>query len=222
MNLQDFKYMFAEGRDQFNNKTLTYLAPVLQHYGTDFMKLLHGLKHTGIFMDDLHWRIVADNHDRYYLFVLVNAKLSSNFNETITKLKNTVPYVGDYPFGELFGGELHAIIFKVPEQYHGAYNIMLDYMDKKTDKVPYSKMYTHDEINRLFVSLYGANSKPVKVLMQDAQYRKVFESYLNKLAVYAEDYRGTESVSLITLYEDSELDYLPNRKEEILNYPDND
>lgn len=217
MVLEDFKQMFEEGKRKLNNKTLIYLSPCLQHYGEEFMSLFYELSHTGMFMNDLHWRIAKNDHGRYYLFLIINAKASKTFIQTLDNLKTTDVYVADYPFGELFGGMLHSIVLKIPETYHGAYDIMMKYIEGETVTVPYSKMYTEEQIDKLFVSLYGKTSRAVKVLKKDPEYRKIFENYLNKLAIYAEDYRGNEHISLIELDENSELEYLPNPHEEILN-----
>jgi len=218
MKLADFEQMFSEGRFVHVNKTLTYLAPTLNFYGEELRNLVRAMYSTGVYMDDL----LCELKGEYYLFMLVNVQktlrkgIVKDFNEVLKQLRAHEATTYDYPFGELFSGKLHVVVFKVPEKYYPAYSRIMDYLNGKTKTVKYSRMYPPDDVERLFIAIYGENNKAVKVFRQDPEYREQFENALNRIGIHAADSQG--NVDWLVLPEDAELEFLPQHKEELLNY----
>ena len=218
MKLADFERMFSEGRFVHVNKTLTYLSPVLNYYGEEFMSMRKSLYATGVYMDDLLCQLKGE----YYLFLLVNVQktlrkgIVKDFNLVLKQLREHEAVAYDYPFGELFSGKLHVVVFKVPEKYYSAYSRIMDYLNGRTKVVKYSRMYPPDEVEALFVRIYGEKNKAVKVFRQDPEYREQFENALNRIGIHAADNQG--NVDWLILPEDAELEFLPQHKEELLNY----
>lgn len=221
MKKEDFEHLFERGQFVYVNRTMEYLAPVLNHYGEEFKSFMKKVAHTGIFMGDIFCKIEGD----YYLFSLINVERSKrkhpDFNNTLEALRQSEAYAFDYPFGELFGGKLHVIMWHVPEEYRGAYDRIMRYLNERTNnpdtnmRVEYSKMFSEDQINKLFVKLYGKNTKQVKVFKKDPEYRREFEATLNNIGISSVDSQG--EVSWLELPKEAELEFLPNPKDEILN-----
>lgn len=217
MNLNDFEEMFNQGTFNFRNKTKEYLAAVMAEHGTEFRDKIRSLDNTGIFVDDVLARI---DDASYCLFFLFNVHRSyskgvTDFNAMITEFKGLSFYVADYPFGELLGGKLHAVVFRIPDKYQFAYNTFTAFKANKTAPVYYSKMYSKAEIEKLFVALYGPNTKAVRTMLKDPKRRAEFEEEINRYGAYATEYNN---VPWIELKEENELEYIPNPREEILNY----
>jgi len=218
MKLADFEQMFSEGRFVHVNKTLTYLAPVLNHYGDDFRNMIRSMHSTGVYIDDL----LCDLNGEYYLFMLVNVQktlrkgIVKDFNQVLKQLRDHEATAYDYPFGELFSGKLHVIVFKVPEKYYPAYSRIMDYLNGRSKTVKYSRMYPPDDVEKLFIAIYGENITAVKVFRQDPDYRQQFENALNRIGIHAADREG--NVDWLVLPEGAELEFLPQHKEELLNY----
>lgn len=218
MKLADFEQMFSEGRFVHVNKTMTYLSPVINHYGEELISMRRSLYATGVYMDDL----LCELKGEYYLFLLVNVQktlrkgIVKDFNLALAQLRSHEAVAYDYPFGELFSGKLHVVVFKVPEKYYPAYSRIMDYLNGRARTVKYSRMYPPDEVEALFVQVYGENIKAVKVFRQDPEYREQFENALNRIGIHAAG--NTGNVDWLVLPEDAELEFLPTHREELLNY----
>jgi len=218
MKLADFEQMFSEGRFVHVNKTMTYLSPVLNYYGEELISMRRSLYATGVYMDDL----LCELKGEYFLFLLVNVQktlrkgIVKDFNLALAQLRSHEAVVYDYPFGELFSGKLHVVVFKVPEKYYPAYSRIMDYLNGRARTVKYSRMYPPDEVEALFVQVYGENIKAVKVFRQDPEYREQFENALNRIGIHATGNDG--NVDWLVLPEDAELEFLPTHREELLNY----
>lgn len=218
MKLADFEQMFSEGRFVHVNKTMTYLSPVLNYYGEELISMRRSLYATGVYMDDL----LCELKGEYFLFLLVNVQktlrkgIVKDFNLALAQLRSHEAIAYDYPFGELFSGKLHVVVFKVPEKYYPAYSRIMDYLNGRARTVKYSRMYPPDEVEALFVQVYGENIKAVKVFRQDPEYREQFENALNRIGIHAAGNEG--NVDWLVLPEDAELEFLPTHREELLNY----
>lgn len=218
MKLADFEQMFSEGRFVHVNKTMTYLSPVLNYYGEELISMRRSLYATGVYMDDL----LCELKGEYFLFLLVNVQktlrkgIVKDFNLALAQLRSHEAVAYDYPFGELFSGKLHVVVFKVPEKYYPAYSRIMDYLNGRARTVKYSRMYPPDEVEALFVQVYGENIKAVKVFRQDPEYREQFENALNRIGIHAAGNEG--NVDWLVLPEDAELEFLPTHREELLNY----
>lgn len=218
MKLADFEQMFSEGRFVHVNRTMTYLSPVLNYYGEELISMRRSLYATGVYMDDL----LCELKGEYFLFLLVNVQktlrkgIVKDFNLALAQLRSHEAIAYDYPFGELFSGKLHVVVFKVPEKYYPAYSRIMDYLNGRARTVKYSRMYPPDEVEALFVQVYGENIKAVKVFRQDPEYREQFENALNRIGIHAAGNEG--NVDWLVLPEDAELEFLPTHREELLNY----
>lgn len=218
MKLQDFEQMFKEGKFRQVNKTVTYLAPTMNYYDNDLLEKVRALCATGVYIDDL----LCDLEGEYYLFFLIDTRLTlkrgivKDFNKALKEIREHNACAHDYPFGELLSGKLHVIVFKVPEEYYPAYSRIMDYLNGRTTTVKYSRMYPEEDIDKLFVKVYGEKNRAVKVLRQDSQYKEYFERIVNRVGAYMADHEG--NVDWITLPEGAELEFLPEPREELLNY----
>lgn len=218
MNLTDFEELFKQGQFTFVNKTKTYLTVVMSEHGKDYVSKIRQLNTTGVFVDDVLSNI--ENTD-YCLFFLFNVHRSlerglTDFNSLLDEFRALNFYVADYPFGELFGGKLHTVVFKIPEKYYNAYDIFAQFKKGKDAPVYYSRMFTKEDIDRLFVALYGENTKAVKVLLKDPVYKEKFEEEINRYGIYAPQYQNVEWIILDPNIH--EYEYKPNPEHEILNY----
>lgn len=219
MNLKDFEQMFREGIYVHRNKTKTYLAVVMSEYGEDYINKMQQLSTTGVYVDDAMLSIIKDTD--YCLFYLFNvhksvSKGTHDFNARLEEFRKLDFYVHDYPFGELFGGKLHTVVFRVPEKHYRAYDIFAGFKKGLQHPVYYSKMFSPEDVERLFVALFGKNSRAVKVFRKDPKWKEEFETEINRYGIYANQNNNVEWIILDPKRD--EYEYRPNPSEEVLNF----
>lgn len=213
MILEDFEKLLKEGRYSLDNITKKYLAPII-NANSELRAKVREMSTIGVFVDD------ADkDYDKCLFFVCnVHRTMTNkgiNFNNLLKQFKKEDDYVEDYPYGQIFGGILHVVVFRVPEKFHRAYNEVYNYLANKSTSVKYSTMFTDEQIKDLFVKYYGKDCNQFKVFSKDRKYKKEFEDHINSRGIYAQT---TGNVDYIVLDDDAELEYLPNAEREILNY----
>lgn len=218
MNLHDFEQMFRQGIYVHRNKTKTYLAAVMSEYGKDYTDKMREAAATGVFVDDALADIDDTDHCLFFLFNVYKSaeKGLTDFNQFVKDLQELNFYVHDYPFGELFGGKLHVVVFRIPEKYYRSYDIFTAFKKGKNQPVPYSKMYDIEDIENIFVKLYGNNERAVKVFRKDPKWKEQFEEEINRYGAYVNKYQNVDWIILDP--ERDEYEYLPIPREEILNY----
>ena len=175
-----------------------YLSPVIKHYGSyfleNFIKLYVvqvGIGHTRY---DLTMNKILDKH----LFYLINTERTPEFGELLEYFRYHESYHSDYPYDNLFDGNLHMLVIKVPEKYIDAVKAF------KTSK--YSKMYRPEDVDKIITK----TAKAFRVVTQDKKYLARFEKEINSLS------KEPHPQTYIYLPDDSELDYLINLEEEYI------
>ena len=202
MDIKTFEEMYQMGQKTYANQTRLYLAPLMNYYGPIFRDSVRKLETAAVGIADL----LHKDGDDYSLYFLINAtstEKGSDFSEVLSSLSSYSFFVADYPFGEIFKNNLHMLVFKIPEELHGAYDSFI------TSK--YSQMLSAENINKLFTSIYG-KTKAVKVMTKDAAYREEFEKRINYICSI------DEKSTWISIDEKNELDFLINLEQEVFNY----
>lgn len=144
------------------------------------------------------------------IFILIDKKVQPNaFRNFMTWIVNQEYYLFDYPFDDVIKGRKHMLVLKIPDQYDKAYEHFL--------KGEYSKMYTLEEVDRLFaIGRYGdpdvaiLRSQSRDVILKSISMRKPFIQKLKEsfgdLDIKESDLTGKE------------LDFPIEKQKEIFNY----
>lgn len=150
------------------NRTKKYLVPCLSEYGDEFVSKIVNLFKLAIGIGDFALLDMGMNLEKH-IFILIDTKLSKrNFISTINWLRLQDYYSLDYPFDDIHTGHLHMIIIKVPEKYHNAL--------ENFRKSKYSKMYSHEDLLRLF----NNKKQELKVFKKDKAYLVEFVRMVNE------------------------------------------
>lgn len=130
-----------------------------------------------------------------HVIFLLNIERSNKkikYAELFSELRKHELYVDDYPFGDILYDKLHALVLKLPEEFH------LDMVNFQMGR--YSELFKEYR-NTLFRE-DERNSFPYKVVTKDlGMAREIKSSY----AAFSEEY---------------EFDQAPVFEEEVFNHPD--
>ena len=188
---------FQKGGIQ-NTRSRIYLSPVIKSYGSLFLEKFKQLYTVQVGIGHISYTNVMNNFLDNNLFYLINTERTENFTELLEFLRYHESYTTDYPYDDLIDGNLHVLVIKIPERFHGIVETF------KASK--YSKLYTSDQVDEVITK----STKAYKVITQNHKYKSRFESEVNNL------YKDPHPKTYIQLLDDSELDYLVRLQEEYI------
>ena len=179
----------------FMNKTIEYIAPIFNAFGNEFVdkfisvyKWAYGVGDNSLDEGD---NIQYDKH----IFVVFDTVATPTFRHFLDWVKSKPYYETDYAFGDVNRGRTHMIVFKLPEEFHGAI--------EKFKKGQYSKMFTAEQL-----ALYIHDEKVLKILTKEEGAVQKYVDDLNEeydTAVEPSELKG-------------EIDAPIDLKNEIFNY----
>jgi hypothetical protein len=181
--------------------TYKYLNIVLREEGEEFLSVLRQMICLDSRLSDIKYEqqvgITFDQH----LFVLFSVE--GNFNNCLSYMRKTKPYVSDYRFTE----NSHMIVFYIPDKYINAIT--------KLKQSKYSEMYDDYQLERLFKSTANQSISKLRymVLTKDPHFKPLFEEII---AVLGEG--DNHPQTYIRLPDEAELDFRFEPKREYYNY----
>lgn len=198
----------------YENRTWKYLYPSLKYYGDELMNNLAVFFKLAIGVRDMNTK------ESNCLFILIDTEISKNkiqeenykkkFATFLEWLKDKEYYVKDYMYEDNSGK--HMVVLKLPNTYKDNYLHFI--------KGEYSEMYTDKAINHYFKYISISN----KITQQKINDRiKKTKFVLKKDKAYLEDFVKIVNTRFNTnvsskYFEKAELDFPPNKEEEIFNY----
>lgn len=212
--------------EPYINQTRKYLTPVFLYYGDEFIQhmknntlLMTGIQDYGVNKSSASRQLIPQI---YFLFDVngpstfghyANTRKSRIvFSQSLNYFQNHTSYVTDYAYDSNLNGHLHVVILKIPEIHHPKFHLFLE--------GKYSKMYSKEEIEKLFVKDVEVDSvkdkKVVRVRMLTDQYCVV-----NHVSEYFDVFKDkvyTEFGTRLTEDDGREYDFPPFMKNEILRY----
>lgn len=124
------------------NKTWKYLVPCMRDHGTVFNTKTLSIFKLAFGIGDVLMNNESINKEKA-IFILIDKKVQfTAFMNFMAWIVNQEYYLFDYPFDDVIKGRKHMLVLKIPDQYGKAYEHFL--------KGEYSKMYSLEEIDRLF------------------------------------------------------------------------
>ena len=173
----------------FINRTRKFLLPCLKEHGEMMMKAVNNLEKLAVGIGD---EFISDSLNNSCLFILVDIR-SKHFQSILKWVRKQPFFVKDYPFDDVMSGYQHMIVVKIPEEYELAHY--------EFQKGKYSRMYTREQIDKLFGDVY------MDVLVRDKDTLIDFVDTINR--IYDADIQ-------YELWE-GEVDFPPKMAEEIFN-----
>lgn len=198
----------------YENRTWLYLYPSLRFYGDDLMDKLSTFFKIATGVGDTNFQ-KKDN----CIFILIDLNLpfsEKSLRKYRTDFSNFLDWVSYKPYYKdnyIFNEEKyqHMIVLKLPTNLKGGYSHFIT--------GEYSKMYTSKQIDYFFDIKEGVDPSIVKRNERIAKARKVFTRSKELLPEFVADVNkkfGTQNPE--SDFINADLDYPPNKKEEIFNY----
>jgi hypothetical protein len=183
----------------FLNRTKKYLLPAIKQFGSEFTENINGLQKIAIGIGDFVCNKSGLTYEKH-LFILIDIKNTKGFQTRLNFFRQHDSYEDDYSFDRLIDGQFHMLIIQMPDNFYA----LSEFRNSK-----YSKMYTIEEINKLFFPI-KKYEEIRKILIQDKNYRVTFAKQI------AKDYNEPDFTE-DQLDDDAELDYPIKSIEEIFN-----
>lgn len=193
------------------NRTFKYLLPALKLFDTQLVDktkylpiistVLWNEEYKSFDVDD-SITIILDIKGRKKEGEYVDiSKYKFRCASYLSFIRNHPSYVEDYPIGNS-KSSLHAVILKLPDRCEGIRDRFI--------KGNYSELYTPSEVNLCFKEVIDLKVRnPLKrILLKDPTYYSIFRNQVKK------DFGTILDVE----YDNRELDYPPQLREEVLNY----
>lgn len=190
--------MIVRAGQNIENRTRNYLVPVLKEYGPGFASKYN---ETYKIFTGVHDSLLDGSpyiNDRCFVIVLDKLYKPKDYESFMEYVKTQDCYVLDYcPEADINKSRLNALVLKVPEKYHHAYDMFI--------QGRYSEMYSEEDIKLLF-----KNKPKVQEIFFRANGLK--KAYVDSINEY-----------FCTTFEENninhkEFDMPPLCEEEILNY----
>lgn len=178
------------------NKTWKYLLPCLRVYGDEFINKINSVFKVAVGLGD----IILDNSNIVYqkhLFILIDTEIANKFFLKFIKYVRNLDniYEDDYVYDNIQKSKYHMVILKLPEEFYDSLN--------KFKKGEYSKMFSKENIDKLFVSYPHIK----KVFIKDHNYKVFFTEKVNKRFNLQAEYKIRPEEW------EGELDFPPDDKE---------
>lgn len=199
----------------YENKTWLYLYPSLRFYGDDLMDWLGQFFKLGTGVGDVN--VKKKDNCIFILFHLelpFSEKRSLEYKEKFEKFLSWLSYKPYYVKDYVYDAEQHQhmVVLKLPKTINSAY---LDFVAGR-----YSKMYTQKQIEYFFNII--ETSKEPAIVNRNERYKKVrqvFSKDKKLLPIFVDSVNKRFKTKVpIEEFTNAELDYPPNKKEEIFNY----
>lgn len=194
------------------NPTARFLTPILNTFTSTFLQhfqLVRGHL-LGFAVGDLCYDKAKKRVHKYLLFTafsvngiydvkkkrFLNTKAGRQvFKSFVEFLKKTRYYYDDY----IYDDNIHVVIISLPEEYNTTYDNFIQGI--------YSKMYKDNQIKMLF-----QDKGNIAVLKKLPEYREVFkEKVKRQFSVEFGSYKSTVSDDNVTVPDDAELEFPPNK-----------
>lgn len=204
----------------YKNRTWRYLYPSLKIYGKELMTYLSQFLKLGVGIGDSN---VSSQEPCIFILIDTNmvfktqAELDnykSRFANFLNWLRYQFYYVTDYVYDGLdSGGEKHMIVLRLSYKHDLSY---LSFIKGK-----YSEMYKQNEVYDYFKVISLPNNKQAEITLNKEleNTRSIFfkeKKYIPTFAKIVNDRFDTDNPD--SDFEDAELDFPPELKEEVFNY----
>jgi len=198
----------------YENRTWKYLYPCLKYYGEELTTKLSSFFKLGVGVNDYNRR---ESGGCIYILIDTNIALASDadrldYKRKFDKFLDWISYKYYYVTDYVYDKDKHMVVLKIPNDYQTSY---LQFI-----KGNYSQMYPNRIINDYFKYINISNKE-----IEDRQNKKmrVIRSVLQKNKEYVSTFVGVVNKKYNTEvtvedFKDAELDFPPNREEEIFNY----
>lgn len=160
------------------NSTRKYLLPIVKSYGVPFTERINKLSKVGVGIGDFILASTNIYHEKH-LFILVDTRPNRvYFDQTLKYLRDHPAYEDDYVFDKVHGGRLHMLVIVIPDEFRETLS--------KFKNGEYSKMYSKEDIKRLFSytgkdeSVKKMYEETQKILIHDHNYRITFAKRIAK------------------------------------------
>ena len=188
---------------QIINKTWSYLGVTLGAYGNEHYKYLREMFCIKSGVGDHRYEEATGKKYEKHLYMCFDKDINRpRFIEGLEYFRSHKMYETDYQYTHPTMN-LHMIVMKIHPKYHAAFETW------KTSK--YSKMYTDDELFELF-NKPARKFDPFQVLFRTPKQKVKMEDKIAELS------KDQHPKTRITLYSDSEYDFMIKWSEEIFNY----
>lgn len=190
----------------FMNRTRKYLFPVLKAYGSDFSFKINSLVKVAVGIGDVVVNRCGIQHENH-LFILVDTLPNhSQFVSLLDDIRRHEAYEDDYVYGNILNSRFHMIVVRVPDNYLNSFD--------NFKRSQYSKMYSDEDLSKLFLFNSGEVSKEYKdirhVLIKDHNYKFEFAKLIQKEFDIPE-------FNFQDIDDSAELDFQILDKEEVFN-----
>jgi len=211
----EFKTNIQLTDELYRNKTHTYILPVINDYGTDFVnKFAKNIKPIAYTIGDMSHDI--NYMENNYLYVtctmntsieydkkMFNPEIFDRFKYFLDWVKNYNFFVTDYVQGDVKDNK-YTFVFNLPNGYEN--------LKSKFLKGKYSQMYSPEQLERIVNKKFTRGdieylSNVYRVLTKDPAYLSIFNKKIE------EDFGDN-----VEIQDDRELDYKPQIHQEVLNY----
>lgn len=189
----------------FINKTVKYLFPALQVYGTS---LAERLMHLGILAIGIHDSVLDDTpyEENRKLCILIDRSVNPRIYEDSL---NWITYQSYYLVHYSYGGIMSyytMIVLSYPEQYTSSYDKFLE--------GKYSEMYSKEDVEKFFPTTNSKN--PVLLAREHA--REVITGRLKAKQQFAIALNKAFNTNLDPKEIEGEYDFPLSKEQEIFNY----
>lgn len=198
----------------YENRTWLYLYPSLRFYGDELMVKLGSFFKLAVGVGDVNYQKKGN-----CIFILFHLELpfsdrrlekyKQDFANFLSWLSYKPYYVGDYVYNE--AESQHMVVIKLPKSVDSAY---LDFVAGR-----YSKMYTDKQVDYFF---HIEDSREPGVDVRNKRFdkvRKVFKKDKEVLVEFVKEVNTRFKTNVpIEKFEKADIDYPPNKEEEIFNY----
>lgn len=200
----------------YENRTWRYLYPCLKNYGQELTQRLANFFKLAVGVGDLNRE---DDVNCIYILIDTNIPLSSskeiqdyknNFTSFLDWLSYQPYYVSDYVYEK----NMHMIVIKLPEKHVISFSHFI--------KGSYSNMFSLADLRNYFSFITISNKE---IELEQNKKLKITKNILSKDKSYIKTFVKDVNERFKTDVEDSyfneaELDYPPEKKEEIFNFKD--
>ncbi len=187
----------------YANRTRSFLLPVVKEHGSVFLHYISSIFKVAVGIDDYKLREHGYRFDSHLFFLINTVSSRKHFLNALEWFRTHDSYAFDYPFDNLVSGHMHMIVIQIPSEFKRSY--------KQFIKGNYSKMYTKEQIERVF----SPDSDNLKIFNPNRKVKEEFVELVNK------DFGTSLTVADFEGEKELEVEYPFNRMEEIFNYPEN-